>query len=84
MTVFAALAIVLLVVTVALGVECARSRGHGRALVAVQLAGPVGTMLLLLVGMALRRSIFYELPLVWALMSFVGVVAFLRLRGNEL
>lgn len=84
MTVFAGLAIVLVVVTVALGVECARSRSHGRALVAVQLAGPVGTMLLLLVGLTVRRSIFYELPLVWALMSFVGVVAFLRLRGNEL
>lgn len=41
-------------------------------------------MLLLVLAEAIGRSIVFTVPLVFALMAFVGVVAFLRLRGRQL
>lgn len=84
MNVWLGLATVLLVALLGLGVGCARAGDDARGLVAVQLSGVVGTMLLLLLARGLGRTIYYELPLVFALLSFVGVVAFLRLRGGRL
>lgn len=84
MTVWLGGSVALLAMLVAAGAGCARARGQGRALVAMQLSGVLGSMLLLVLAEALGRSIVFEVPLVFALMSFIGVVAFLRLRRGQL
>jgi multisubunit Na+/H+ antiporter MnhF subunit len=50
----------------------------------MQLSGVLGTMLLAVLAEVLGRSIVFAVPLVFAVMSFVGVIAFLRLRGGQL
>ncbi|MFN2534686.1 MAG: monovalent cation/H+ antiporter complex subunit F [Pseudonocardiaceae bacterium] len=77
-------AIALLVALVGTGISCARAAGQGKALVWMQLSGALGTMLLVVLAETLGRSIVFAVPLVFALMSFVGVVAFLRLSGGQL
>ena len=76
--------VALLVGLVGCGIGCARADGQGRALVWMQLSGVLGSMLLLVLAEAIGRSIVFTVPLVFALMSFVGVVAFLRLRGRQM
>jgi hypothetical protein len=78
-------AIALLVALVGVGIGCARAAGQGKALAWMQLSGVLGTMLLVVVlAEVLGRSIVFAVPLVFAVMSFVGVIAFLRLRGGQL
>ncbi|HET7387676.1 MAG TPA: monovalent cation/H+ antiporter complex subunit F [Nocardioidaceae bacterium] len=77
-------AVVLSVTLVAVGLACALARSHSGGLVWMQIAGVVATMLLLVLAELIGRSIAFEAPLVFALMSFVGVMAFLRLHGRRL
>lgn len=81
---WAGASVALLAALVGCGIGCARASGHGRALVWVQLSGVLGTMLLLVLAETSGRSIVFTVPLVFALMSFVGVAAFLRLGGRWL
>lgn len=48
-------------------------------LVALETAGTVGTAILLLLSQALHRQPFVDLALVFAVLSFVGALAFARL-----
>jgi multisubunit Na+/H+ antiporter MnhF subunit len=48
-------------------------------LVALEVAGTTGTAILLLLSEALHRQSFADLALVFAVLSFVGALAFARL-----
>jgi multisubunit Na+/H+ antiporter MnhF subunit len=53
------------------------------ALVAMQLAGSVVTVVLLLVSEGFKRNSYYTLPLVLAFTNFVGVMIFVRFFGHR-
>jgi multisubunit Na+/H+ antiporter MnhF subunit len=53
------------------------------ALVAVQLASTLVTVVLLLLAEGFHRSSYFELPLVLAAMSFVGALIFVRFVGDR-
>jgi multisubunit Na+/H+ antiporter MnhF subunit len=53
------------------------------ALVALQLAGTVVAIVLLLIGEGFKRNSYYTLPLVLAFTNFVGVLIFVRFMGNR-
>ena len=52
------------------------------ALVALQLAGTVVAVVLLLIGEGFKRNSYYTLPLVLAFTNFVGVLIFVRFLGD--
>lgn len=52
--------------------------------VALQLAGTVGTLVLLCLAEGLHRSFLYALPVVSALMSWIGGLVFVRFLGRWL
>lgn len=52
--------------------------------VALQLAGTVGTLVLLCLAEGLHRSFLYTLPVVSALMSWIGGLVFVRFLGRWL
>jgi multisubunit Na+/H+ antiporter MnhF subunit len=53
------------------------------ALVALQLAGSVVTVILLLIGEGFKRNSYYTLPIVLAFTNFVGVLIFVRFLGDR-
>ena len=53
------------------------------ALVALQLAGTVVAIVLLLIGEGFKRNSYYTLPLVLAFTNFVGVLIFVRFLGDR-
>ena len=53
------------------------------ALVALQLAGTVVAVVLLLIGEGFKRNSYYTLPLVLAFTNFVGVMIFVRFLGDR-
>jgi len=53
------------------------------ALVALQLAGTVVAVVLLLIGEGFKRNSYYTLPLVLAFTNFVGVLIFVRFMGDR-
>jgi multisubunit Na+/H+ antiporter MnhF subunit len=52
-------------------------------LVALQLAGTVVAVVLLLIGEGFKRNSYYTLPLVLAFTNFVGVLIFVRFLGDR-
>jgi multisubunit Na+/H+ antiporter MnhF subunit len=53
------------------------------ALVALELAGTVVTVILLLIGEGFKRNSYYTLPLVLAFTNVVGVLIFVRFLGDR-
>jgi multisubunit Na+/H+ antiporter MnhF subunit len=53
------------------------------ALVAIQLASTLVTVVLLLLAEGFHRASYFELPLVLAAMSFVGALIFVRFLGDR-
>ena len=53
------------------------------ALVAVELVSTLVTIVLLLLAEGFHRSIYFELALVLAAMSFVGALVFVRFMGDR-
>lgn len=53
------------------------------ALVALQLAGTVVAVVLVLIGEGFKRNSYYTLPLVLAFTNFVGVLIFVRFLGDR-
>ena len=53
------------------------------ALVALQLAGSVVTVILLLIAEGFKRNSYYTLPLVLAFTNFVGVLVFVRFFADR-
>lgn len=53
-------------------------------LVAAQTAGSTGTVVLILLSQGYHRSDYYILPLVMAVLSTVGTLAFARFLGKGL
>jgi multisubunit Na+/H+ antiporter MnhF subunit len=53
------------------------------ALVALELAGTVVTLILLLISEGFKRNSYYTLPLVLAFTNFVGVLVFVRFLGDR-
>ena len=53
------------------------------ALVALELAGTVVTLVLLLIGEGFKRNSYYTLPLVLAFTNVVGVLIFVRFLGDR-
>ena len=53
------------------------------ALVALELAGTVVTLVLLLVGEGFKRNSYYTLPLVLAFTNVVAVLIFVRFLGDR-
>jgi multisubunit Na+/H+ antiporter MnhF subunit len=53
------------------------------ALVALELAGTVVTLILLLISEGFKRNSYYTLPLVLAFTNFVGVLIFVRFLGDR-
>jgi multisubunit Na+/H+ antiporter MnhF subunit len=53
------------------------------ALVALQLAGTVVAVVLLLIGEGFKRNSYYTLPLVLAFTNLVGVLIFVRFLGDR-
>lgn len=54
------------------------------ALVALELASTIVTVVLLLLAEGFHRSSYFELPLVLAALSFVGTLVFIRFLGDRL
>jgi multisubunit Na+/H+ antiporter MnhF subunit len=54
------------------------------ALVALELASTVVTVVLLLLAEGFQRSSYFALPLVLAAVSFVGTLVFIRFLGDRL
>jgi multisubunit Na+/H+ antiporter MnhF subunit len=53
------------------------------ALVALELAGTVVAVVLLLIAEGFARNSYYTLPLVLAFVNFVGVLVFVRFLGDR-
>jgi len=53
------------------------------ALVALELAGTVVTVILLLIGEGFKRNSYYTLPVVLAFTNVVGVLIFVRFLGDR-
>jgi multisubunit Na+/H+ antiporter MnhF subunit len=53
------------------------------ALVALELAGTVVTVILVLIGEGFKRNSYYTLPLVLAFTNVVGVLIFVRFLGDR-
>ncbi len=77
MTVWFVAAGALLLGTIPCGVVMMRD-GILDALVALQMAGVLTTLALLLIAQGIGRSPFFDLPLVAAFLSFAGGLAFAR------
>jgi multisubunit Na+/H+ antiporter MnhF subunit len=63
------------------GVAVRRRAADG--LVAMELAGSLATVVLMLLAEGTRRQGFIDLALVLGVMSFVGVIAFIRFMRRE-
>jgi multisubunit Na+/H+ antiporter MnhF subunit len=74
-------AAVLVVLMLALTVSAAR-RPAGDGFVAIELAGTLGALVLVLIAEGTRRQGFVDLGLVLAVMSFIGAIAFVRFIGR--
>jgi multisubunit Na+/H+ antiporter MnhF subunit len=74
-------AAVLTALVLVLGLVAAR-RPAGDGLVALELAGALAVLALLLIAEGTHRQGFVDLALVLAVTSFVGAVAFVRLLGR--
>jgi multicomponent Na+:H+ antiporter subunit F len=70
-------ALALLVGLVPCGVVCLRGDPVNR-LVGLEMAGAVDTLVLLLLAQAYQRSIYFDLALALALLSFAGGMVFAR------
>jgi multisubunit Na+/H+ antiporter MnhF subunit len=53
------------------------------ALVALELAGTLVTLVLVLLAEGFHRSSYFTLPLVLAALSFVGALVFVRFLGER-
>jgi len=71
-------AVVMLLALVPCGWVCAR-RPPLEGLVALELAGTVGTLVLMLLAEGFDRSVYWGVALVAAPLQFVGALAFVRL-----
>jgi multicomponent Na+:H+ antiporter subunit F len=71
-------AVVMLVSLVPCGWVCAR-RPPFEGLVALELAGTVGTLMLMLLAVGFGRSVYWGVALVAAPLQFAGALAFVRL-----
>ena len=60
----------------------AARRSPGEGLVALELAGALAALVLLLVSEGTHRQGFVDLAIVLAVMSFIGVIAFIRFMGR--
>lgn len=75
-------AVVLIVLMLALtGAAAWRRAGDG--LVAMELAGTLGALAMMLLAEGTRRQGFIDLALVLGVMSFIGVIAFIRFMRRE-
>ena len=83
MNAFTIAATALLAGYVPLGVVALRSRPID-GVVALQLGGTVGVLVLLCLAEGLHRSFLYGLPIVAAVMSWVGGLVFVRFLGRWL
>src|SRR5439155_19586086 len=53
------------------------------AIVALELAGAVATLVLLLLAEGFHRSSYFSLPIVLAALAFVGTMVFVRFLGER-
>ena len=53
------------------------------AIVALELAGAVATLVLLLLAEGFHRSAYFSLPIVLAALAFVGTMVFVRFLGER-
>jgi multisubunit Na+/H+ antiporter MnhF subunit len=83
MNAFTIAATVLLLGFLPLGFVALRARPID-GVVAMQLAGTVATLVLLCLAEGLQRSFLYTLPVVAALMSWIGGLVFARFLGRWL
>lgn len=83
MNAFTIAAVGLLAGFLPLGAVAVRSRPID-GVVALQLAGTVATLVLLCLAEGLHRSFLYALPVVAALMSWLGGLVFVRFLGRWL
>lgn len=83
MNVWLLAATVLLVGLVPCGVVCLRSP-RVDAVIALELAGTITTLDLLLLAEGFDRPSYFELPLVFAVLAFVGSLVFVRLMERSL
>ena len=65
------------------GIVCLRG-SHVDALVALETAGAVATVALLLLAEGFHRSSYFELPLTFAFLAFLGSLVFVRLMERSL
>ena len=71
-------AVIMLAALVPCGWVCAR-RPPLEGLVALELAGTVATLLLMLLAEGFGRSVYWSVALVLAPLQFIGALAFVRL-----
>ncbi len=83
MNVWLLAAIVLLAQAGVCGAVCMRVKSRLEALVAMECAGVLGSMCLLMLAQGYERSIYFELPLVLAVLSFIGALVFVRFMEPE-
>lgn len=83
MNVWLLAAIVLLAQAGVCGAVCVRVKSRLEALVAMECAGVLGSMCLLMLAQGYERSIYFELPLVLAVLSFIGALVFVRFMEPE-
>ena len=83
MNAFTIAATALLLGFVPLGIVALRSRPID-GVVALQLGGTVGVLTLMCLAEGLHRSFMYGLPIVAAVMSWVGGLVFVRFLGRWL
>lgn len=78
MNVWLIAAAALLVEIMVCGAVCVWARSRLDALVAVQGSSVLGTMCLLMLAQGYGRAIYFELSLVFAVLSFLGALVFVR------
>lgn len=83
MNVWLLAATVLLVGLVPCGVVCLRSP-RVDAVIALELGGTITTLDLLLLAEGFARPSYFELPLVFVVLAFVGSLVFIRLMERSL
>jgi multisubunit Na+/H+ antiporter MnhF subunit len=75
-------AVVLILLMAAVSWVAARRRAAD-GLVALELAGLLGALAMMLISEGTRRQGFIDLGLVLAVMSFIGAIAFIRFMRRE-
>lgn len=65
------------------GIVCLRG-SHVEAVIALELAGAIVTLDLLLLAEGFHRPSYFELPLTFAVLAFIGSLVFVRLMERAL